>query len=557
MYLAYDSVVGLASDLRSRVGNSEEQAELGAALEAAPRAGGGSIRYEDAWPVIRFAYKYGAFDLMPKHGIPPVPYDLRKDITDVRQLEALRPRMFEEPPALPLKMRPTEIAGCRVDFPLGLPASILAAHSAWIEFFAKRGFSILTYKTVRSTVWPAHPLPNWVFLDDAQVSTDGQSTVTGYVDDWPNDLRKVSMANSFGVPSFEPEWWQRDLERTRAFVREGHQALIVSVVATVNDSFDRLRDDFVKVAVQAAKAGADIIELNCSCPNTPGEDAGLIYTKPKVAAAIAAAVQEALRPTKTPLLLKIGYLSPAALADFVLSTAPYVDGVVGINTMTARVFDHHGRKVFPDRKDPDDRVPAGVSGWAIQPYAAEVAAGLVRLRREVWLDSGKVLTMLSVGGVLNKTDFERRLSSGVDGVETCTGAFLNPHIGLDIRYDQDAADVTMGEEVPSVQTGAQSRAQRTGALASPMQGEFPMSGAKQFEMQTIDFTGTVTRRDRDGFGIVTFDDWPNSRTAYGFFTDEVLSANRRATRSATKGHRVHGKAVPHGDSHRIVELAAD
>ena len=57
------------------------------------------------------------------------------------------------------------VLGFDIGFPIGIPASALTASTRWIDYYARCGFNILTYKTVRSKAWSAHPNPNWIFLN--------------------------------------------------------------------------------------------------------------------------------------------------------------------------------------------------------------------------------------------------------------------------------------------------------------------------------------------------------------------------------------------------------
>src|SRR5206468_2823887 len=153
---------------------------------------------------------------------------------------------------------------------VGVPASVLTATADWIEYYARRGFNVLTYKTVRSALRDAHSKPNWVFLNDLTEPLEPGQTPETYGDAlvWPRDPNAFSMANSFGVPSFAPEIWQKDVSKAVASLRSG-QVLIVSVMGTWEDfKGPELIKDFVNVARMAKGAGAPAIELNLSCPNT-------------------------------------------------------------------------------------------------------------------------------------------------------------------------------------------------------------------------------------------------------------------------------------------------
>jgi len=301
-------------------------------------------------------------------------------------LEQLPLGYDDEPPLVPLLKRPTKIGGLNVDFPIGLPASVLAANSAWIRFYAQRGFDILTYKTVRTQYRAPHPFPNWVFIENpeylaSQFEQQKYRAKTGFAAEaigstgyWPESLSTISMANSFGVPSLAPDWWISDVKKARDAVREGHQVLIVSIIGSKQGA--EMAGDLVEAARLAKDAGADIIEANFSCPNVSGDQNGELYHDPEDAAHISGLIKAEIG--NTPLFVKIGYLPNPDLYKFVeLNTA--IDGIVAINTISAVIKDHEGRQTFPDSST-SKRTAAGISGWCIKARAQEVGRSLVSIR---------------------------------------------------------------------------------------------------------------------------------------------------------------------------------
>ena len=54
----------------------------------------------------------------------------------------------------------------RIEAPIGIAAGPLL-NSRWVEAYARLGYGLLTYKTVRSRARPSYSLPNWVFLREA------------------------------------------------------------------------------------------------------------------------------------------------------------------------------------------------------------------------------------------------------------------------------------------------------------------------------------------------------------------------------------------------------
>lgn len=373
--------------------------------------------------IITLCHKYGLFRVLPLHGIPSVAFD----ISSAFHWDNIPLGSELDPPPIQLRQAKTLIAGYPVDFPLGLPASILSAHSKWVEFFARRGVDILTYKTVRTEPREPHPWPNWVCLKHPPEVNDPSSvpTMIGYPGYWPEGQEdRFSMANSFGIPSLEPQRWQEDLRLTRQAIKEGHQVLIVSIVSSVEEgaAISTMIKDFVTAALKAKDAGAQIIEANYSCPNVQGEHDDL-YRYPDISASISKALRDELRGT--PLFVKIGYLPKPQLRQFVQSNAPFINGIVAINTISASVENAEGATPFPGRQK------AGVSGWAIKARAQEVAQNLVALRDGLKLDPS--FALLGLGGVLTQEDYEERKATGVTAVESCTGLFLNPNLGVHIR----------------------------------------------------------------------------------------------------------------------------
>jgi tRNA-dihydrouridine synthase len=279
----------------------------------------------------------------------------------------------------------------------------------------------------------------------------------------------------------------------------------------------------------AKEAGADIIELNFSCPNTIKEAAGEIYHSPDDAAEIAAAVKKAVR---IPVFAKIGYLGEPRLRRFVEATAASLDGLVAINTVSAPIERADGQPLFPGRST------AGLSGWVIRDVAHKVARDLVKIRRDLRLEND--LCILGLGGVMNSTDYWERLDSGVDAVEICTGAFLDPLIGMKIRGAEQVVDNAHG--------GA------TGGLTLDKDVEsFGEVRVPLLIAEKRDFEGKIIRRDPDGFGLVEFSKPLDAERPIGFFTFEVLQ-NPAIARKCVVGQRVSGRAVRGSGDFRVLHL---
>ncbi len=340
-------------------------------------------------------------------------------------------------PTQALRILSTKIAGKSVGFPIGVPASILTGTSRWIEFYAKRGFDILTYKTVRTLEWDVYDKPNVGFIPEThhlKTRSDFNKKLFADPDFIPYNSNEITAANSFGIPSLSPKEWQEDISRAKSVLGSG-KILIVSVTGTTllnNDSFEYLVNDFVKAASMAREAGADAIELNLSCPNVKGHHEGDLYLYPEETKQVVQAVWEkAINKGETPLLVKIGYLESSLLRQLVKEISSYVAGIVAINTIAAPIYDKHTLEQFfpPDKKRDNDRIWAGVSGSAIREFAKEVVRNLVVLREKEHYE----FDVLAVGGVSNSQHVQDYLNLGANGVLSCTGALVNPNLALETR----------------------------------------------------------------------------------------------------------------------------
>ncbi len=246
------------------------------------------------------------------------------------------------------------------------------------------------------------------------------------------------------------------------------QLLIVSVMSSVGTDADleAIANDFAETAIAVKNCGADVIELNYSCPNTR-EHAGEIYLNERDSARISEVVREAVGGSM-PIFVKIGYLADELLHQFINANFKWIDGIVAINTISEPVVDREGKEVFPGRPK------AGVSGWAVRNVAHRLAQTLVKARDDLYRREGKRLDLLGLGGVMTPDDFDARLATGVDAVEICTGAFFNPFLGFEIRNAQGNIEVVSDVAImDSARSSGQSEADlrlRTGANAHSKQG---------------------------------------------------------------------------------------
>ncbi|HEY4485371.1 MAG TPA: dihydroorotate dehydrogenase, partial [Nitrospiria bacterium] len=240
------------------------------------------------------------------------------------------------PPARKIKS-PARLLDFTLNSPLGIAAGPLL-NSNWIRVYAKLGFDLLTYKTVRTRSRPSNKPPNCVYVDTRGPLTDDRlNEILRMRSQSPATLREISITNSFGVPSRNPSIWQEDVQRARGFLGKG-QVLVVSTLGSAEYYPDApsFIKDFAQSAALAREAGADIVELDLSCPNSNAAE-GMIYLDPIFSSAISKAAKMELGDV--PLFIKLGNFWKRDQFEAVIrANAPHVQGIVGINTVKMTVL---------------------------------------------------------------------------------------------------------------------------------------------------------------------------------------------------------------------------
>lgn len=348
-------------------------------------------------------------------------------------------------PTIKILDRPTTLggqAGTKVNFPFGVSASIFMKDHSVIQSFSKKNFDILTFKTVRSRKRSANKPPHWFYLNpNNNIAPPFDMSLTVEPEFPLDNPATISTANSFGIPSEDPTIWMEEVTRSRAIIRSG-QVLIVSVIGSSDNHIEsEMIKDFCRTAAMAKSAGAQIIEANISSPNNPGE---CLYKDPEVTERLLRALRKELKDT--PLFIKIGYLSQVDLESLVIQCQRYVQGFVGINAISMPVVDQNKNPAFRER----ERIRCGVSGAAIRPWAMEVARNLIELRSKHKADND--YSIIAVGGANTPKDVTEYFNLGVDAVESCTAAMLNPLLATQVRAafqtepGSKAAPITLEKE---------------------------------------------------------------------------------------------------------------
>ncbi len=313
-----------------------------------------------------------------------------------------------------------EFFGHKVYSPFGIPAGPLI-NGKFVFSSLQKGFDIVTYKTVRTKRYPCHPWPNVLSVD-----VDGDLTLEkakGKLIADHSYHEPLSITNSFGVPSFDPEFWQKDLKDAVLNTPKG-QLVIGSFQGTKegDGDVDAYIDDFRTVARLVKETGAQVLEVNLSCPNEG--TAHLLCFDIDRSVAVAKAIKEEIGIT--PLIIKVAYFEDNhVLEKFVTAIGSIVDGISAINTIAAEIIDHDGKQALPG----EGRLRSGVCGHSIKWAGLDMVGRLHALRTKL----GYSYTIIGVGGVTTPEDFFDYREAGADAVLSATGAMWNPYLAKEIK----------------------------------------------------------------------------------------------------------------------------
>lgn len=310
--------------------------------------------------------------------------------------------------------------GFKVNSPFGIPAGPLI-NGKFVKGALDKGFDIVTYKTVRSAKYPCHPWPNVL-----SVKVDGDLTLNkslGKLIADRNYHEPLSITNSFGVPSFAPEFWQKDLSMVVKNASLG-QIVVGSFQGTKKQgqSVEDYINDYARVAKLLKETGVKVIEVNLSCPNEGTNNLLCFDTERSVK--VARTIKEVVGDI--PLIAKIAYYKDFdALKNFVKQIGNVVQGISAINTISAEIIDENGKQALPG----EGRLRSGVCGHAIKWAGLDMVKKLKKLREEF----NYSYTVIGVGGVTTPDDFFEYRNAGADIIMSATGAMWNPYLAREIK----------------------------------------------------------------------------------------------------------------------------
>ncbi|MCI1218968.1 MAG: diguanylate cyclase [Bifidobacterium sp.] len=315
--------------------------------------------------------------------------------------------------------------GFPVNLPFGIPAGPLL-NSRFTTAAFRMGFDLAVYKTVRSRAWGCNPFPNVLSVHPRTRSlTPGDPELDEGVLADGRFERPLSISNSFGVPSRDPDEWQPDMRDAIAAAGPG-QLLIPSFQGSRHDGMttDEYIADHVTAAKLVRETGAQLVEMNTSCPNE-GRNR-LLCDDPRLVGEITESVKNEIGDM--PLIVKLAYLpDDGVLERMVRETATHgsVQAFAAINTVSAKLIDRHGNQALPG----EGRERSGVCGAAIRGAGLDMVRRLAGLRERLELD----FAIISIGGVMNMTDYQAYREAGANAVMSATGAMWNCELAHRIK----------------------------------------------------------------------------------------------------------------------------
>ena len=238
-------------------------------------------------------------------------------------------------PASPTTKPKHQFLGHPVSAPFGIPAGPLI-NGKFVKAALDMGFDIPVYKTVRTRKYACHPWPNVLAVKVEGDLAPDRTLVAN--EDYSEPL---SITNSFGVPSFDPEFWQRDMADAAAYARPG-QVVVGSYQGTLPESGSVAAyiEDFVLGARLVKETGVKVIEVNLSCPNEG--TANLLCFDIQRSRQVVEAIKDEIG--SVPLVIKMAfYKDEKRLEEFLREVGKTVDGIAAINTISAEILDEDGQ----------------------------------------------------------------------------------------------------------------------------------------------------------------------------------------------------------------------
>jgi len=300
--------------------------------------------------------------------------------------------------------------------PIGIAACPLTGSAENIKILASSGYSLFTYKTIRSHASMPHPSPNWGFVYPKKNLDQNDLNETFIASEKFSPANLYATVNSIGNASPTIQESQKEIATAKSVLKK-NQLLIVSIYGT-SDQNRSLAQDFAYIARHAEDAGADIIEANFSCPNVSGN---MIYSDPDSVFSISRTITKEL---SIPLIIKIGYCPDKTILEqtIINATKAQVKGITSLNTIKVKVHNNKDDSYFGSQRE-----YAGIGGNAIKDLALNQIKTIVDIQKKNKLD----LTLLGCGGISEPDHFDEFFAMGAQAALTASGALVNPYLATE------------------------------------------------------------------------------------------------------------------------------
>lgn len=274
-------------------------------------------------------------------------------------------------------------------------------------------------KTICESYNPPRPLPHIAYVDGDMQLAYKDEPMSVHTVDAPSALPRISLVNSVGLSSADPQEVEQIIHDTMVLFKQNHEPckLIFSIYGSTLQGF-------VSLAQRAVTLQVPYVAINLSCPNVD-DPLGMLYRDPHTVFATASAVNKVLAGHDTakpiPLIVKVGAfkedesLLMAQVIRAVADSKAYA--LYGINSIPVRALTVENKPTFGTGRE-----VCGATGAQIQ----NAARNFTRMARKIIEKHQHSLRLFVCGGALESQDFEMFFKEGADVVFSATGPLCNP-----------------------------------------------------------------------------------------------------------------------------------
>jgi dihydroorotate dehydrogenase (NAD+) catalytic subunit len=332
-----------------------------------------------------------------------------------------------------------EFLGIPLHIPFGVAAGPLL-NASYVKTVLDAGFCLPVYKTVRSRAWDCNNWPNILAIrsKNQALFSDKINEVIGVPFQEEDYISKrLSISNSFGVPSQPIEIWKKDFQSLSHYKKNIGSHVVLSFQGSYENqltakeakvAFYKDIEKTVKLVSESLNScGFSIMEINLSCPNEA--HAPLYKDLPSAIEAVKCARQViSEQNSNIKLVAKIGTLSSEETNLFLSESAGILDALSAINTVSSNIRTPGGKIALGSGS-----LSGGVCGSLIFEQGLSMLSLLAETRAKLGIKKNE-LGLIGVGGVVSTKEFQSYLSAGADVVQAATGMMWNLDLASEIAH---------------------------------------------------------------------------------------------------------------------------